>query len=556
MIELLGPQFPNGISRRSMLRIGGLAPFSLGLPELLAAQSTPSGSFGRAKGCLLIYMWGGPSHIDTFDMKPDAPSETRGEFQPISTAVPGIQICEHFPHLARQTDKIAFIRSVTHSDNNHSTSAHWMLTGHKHPLAQENFGARRSDFPHIGSVLSQLAPGPGDLPAFVALPQTIGTTAGFVTPGQDGGFLGGKFDPFRINQQPVADDFRVNDLRPSSGVDSSRFNDRLALRGQFDRMRAGLETADFDAIQGRAIDLVTSSKVRAAFDLPAEGRTERERYGMQPFGQSILLARRLLEAGVRLVTVYWHRDQSGEDNSWDTHADNFNGLRNRLIPQVDRPIANLLEDLASPRLARRHPCGLDIRIWPVPQDQRKGGPRSLGQGQYRLDGRSGCSRWANSWRDRQDRLRTGFRSSGSCGPHRNDLPSARPRPSEPDHRCPGPDVSGFRWAGADSGDWLTSHPPQLRIQLVHGYGHANGLKRDLALLIKLHLPIPGAPENLDLGFVGIGADEDEFLHRSDPLRGEVFFDPVLVLVPGHHFEPELGLLAKQFRLRFRFRFRS
>ncbi|MEQ1842554.1 MAG: DUF1501 domain-containing protein, partial [Verrucomicrobiales bacterium] len=236
MIELLGPRFPRSLSRRSLLRIGGLAPLSLGLSDLLAAGGKPEGSFGRAKGCLLIYMWGGPSHIDTFDMKPEAPVEVRGEFHPIPTAVPGIQICEHFPHLARQTAKMAFIRSVTHSDNNHSTSAHWMLTGHKHPLAQENLGARRSDCPHLGSVLSQLAPGPSGLPSFVALPQTIGTTAGFVTPGQDGGFLGGRFDPVRINQHPVEDDFRVNDLSPSTGVDSPRFNERLALHDQFDRM--------------------------------------------------------------------------------------------------------------------------------------------------------------------------------------------------------------------------------------------------------------------------------------------------------------------------------
>jgi hypothetical protein len=348
MYELLGPfSSRRRLSRRALVRVGGLAPLGLGLPDLMraAGPGERSGGFGRAKGCLLLYLWGGPSHLDTFDLKPDAPSEVRGEFRPMSTAVPGIQVCEHFPHLARQTGKIAFVRSVTHSDNNHSTSAHWMLTGHKHPLAQENFGARRSDFPHLGSVVSRLAPGPGELPAFVALPEVIGTTAGFVTPGQDAGFLGGRHDPFRINQHPVSPDFRVRDLAPGPGIDPSRLEDRLDLRRRFDRMRAGLEEGDFDGIQGRAIDLVTSPAVREAFDLAAEGEAERERYGLQPFGQSVLLARRLLEAGVRLVTVYWHRDKPGVDTTWDTHGDNFRALRDRLIPQVDRPVANLLQDL-------------------------------------------------------------------------------------------------------------------------------------------------------------------------------------------------------------------
>ena len=161
-----------------MLRIGALAPFGLSLGSMLASSSqvsakasqTHTGSkFGKAKRCLMIYMWGGPAHQDLYDLKPDAPSEYRGEFDPIRTNVPGMQITELMPHLARQMDKIGLIRSVTHNDNNHSTSAHWMMTGHRHERSAENFGARQSDFPHIGSVISKLAPVDSHLPTLTRM---------------------------------------------------------------------------------------------------------------------------------------------------------------------------------------------------------------------------------------------------------------------------------------------------------------------------------------------------------------------------------------------------
>ena len=343
------PAFCDGMNRRAMLRIGGLASLGLTVPGLLRAGGQKDGSFGRAKRVLMLFMWGGPSHLDLFDMKPAAPAEVRGPFVPVSTRVPGLQISELMPHLGRHTDKIGFIRSVTHSDNAHSTSAHWMLTGHKHQLAQENFGARRSDYPHIGSVLNHLRPNRDGLPTFVALPEVIGTTAGYVTPGQDGGFLGRGNDPFRIDQHPVAPDFKVANLNPTKGLDAQRLQSRSDLQQKFDDFRGGLidaaESAELSSVNQRAVDLVTNSKVHDAFNLVAEGRRERERYGMKPFAQSTLLARRLLEAGVPLVTVYWHRDQPGVDTTWDTHSDNFNQLKNRLVPQVDQPIAHLLDDL-------------------------------------------------------------------------------------------------------------------------------------------------------------------------------------------------------------------
>jgi len=340
------------LSRRHMLRIGGLAPLGLTLPSLLGASQTAAGSrgstFGRAKRCLMLYMWGGPAHQDTFDLKPHAVSEYRGEFQPIPTNVPGIDICEHFSALSRHADKMHLIRSVTHSDNNHSTSAHWMLTGFKHSRSAENFGASQSDFPHIGSVLSKFAPNP-TLPTFVALPELIATTAGAVTPGQGGGILGKKYDPFRIDQHPDEPDFEVPNLTLPDGIARQRQSTRLSLLEDFDQMRRDLDHAiaqpELTAFQRQAIELISSPAAYKAFDLQAESEEMRSRYGSGTFGQSLLLARRLLESGVKLVTVYWHRDQPGVDTTWDTHSENFKGLKNRLIPQVDQPIAALMEDL-------------------------------------------------------------------------------------------------------------------------------------------------------------------------------------------------------------------
>jgi hypothetical protein len=360
MLEYIGSntRMCDGLSRRAMLRIGALAPLGLSLPGLLVGQAaiargaTASGTsagFGRAKRCLLMFMWGGPAHQDMWDLKPQAPAEIRGEFQPIATNVPGIQFCEHLPKLAQQADKMALVRSVTHSDNNHSTSAHWMLTGHQHRLSAENLGATSSDFPHIGSVISKLLPGDPQLPSFVSLPDRIATTIGAVVPGQNGGRLGNQHDPFEIHDHPDKPDFKVGTLTLPDGVSLDRVAARQHLRDSFNTIQRQLEQSPsvqtMSDYYQRAADLVTSTRAQQAFDLGAESDTERDRYGRQTFGQSLLLARRLLESGVKLVTVYWHREKPGVDTTWDTHGNNFKQLKERLIPQVDGPIAALLEDL-------------------------------------------------------------------------------------------------------------------------------------------------------------------------------------------------------------------
>ncbi len=361
MFDLIGPpqRLCDRLSRRAMLRVGGLASLGVTLPGLLAStraaddtnQSRGRRHFGKAKRCLMLYMWGGPSHIDLYDLKPDAPVEYRGPFNPIRTATPGFRIGELMPQLAKHTDKLGLIRSVTHTDNNHSTGAHWMLTGRKHERSAENFNARQTDFPHIGSVLSKLAPVESKLPTFVSLPEVIATTAGAVTPGQGGGILGRRYDPFSITEHPDKPDFKVPNLTLPNGLSRDRMRTRVDLLKQFDRSRRLLDTdqrvADLGAYQQQAVNLVTSRQTYEAFNLDAEPDTMRDAYGRGTFGQSLLLARRLLESGVKLVTVYWHRDKPGVDTTWDTHKSNFKQLKNRLVPQVDQPLATMFDDLKS-----------------------------------------------------------------------------------------------------------------------------------------------------------------------------------------------------------------
>lgn len=350
-----GVRFCDGLTRREALQVGALGTTGLALPQLLQssarANETAGGTFGRAKRVILLFMWGGPAHQDTWDLKPHGPEASRGEFLPIATNVSGIHISEHFPLIARHADKLAIIRSVGQDDNNHSTGAHASLTGRRHELKAESFGARDTDFPHIGSVLTKLRPNQRGLPTFVALPEIIATTNGAITPGQGGGFLGKKFDPFQISEHPDRPDFKIDALRLPGEVATPRMVERRNLLAQIEQAarmadRSGI-VQSMDAFYQQALDMVLAPESRKAFDLSAEAPAMRARYGWHTFGQSVLLARRLAEAGVKLVTVYWHREKKSVDSTWDTHARNFDELKNRLMPSVDLPIAALLEDLAA-----------------------------------------------------------------------------------------------------------------------------------------------------------------------------------------------------------------
>ena len=348
-------------SRREFLRAGGLGLFGLNLPTFLHARDLSvvrpgSASFGKAKACILLFMWGGPAQQETWDLKPDAPENVRGEFKPIATTVPGMNISEHFPLLARQAKRLAVIRSVHHSDVNHTTATHELLTGRPIPSQSGQFA---NDWPHYGSVLAHLNKG-GErtvLPPFVQMRPTIPDPTGaprFVeqTHGQGAGWLGPALNPFTIDDDPSLATYKVGAFRLPEDVGSGRMEDRKRLLTMVEDQARHLEASDqVRASQSnfvRAYDLLANRKALEAFDLEREDPKIRDRYGRHPHGQAVLQARRLVEAGVPVVTVFWQNDGlTNVSVYWDTHNRNFIDLKTRLMPAADQAFNALLDDLES-----------------------------------------------------------------------------------------------------------------------------------------------------------------------------------------------------------------
>jgi uncharacterized protein (DUF1501 family) len=337
-------------SRRELLKLGSLGLLGLTLPQLLSASPAPASSptFGRAKRCIFLFMWGGPSQLETWDLKPDAPQEVRGEFHPISTKVADLHICEHFPRLAQRTDKLCLVRSMTHGNADHTTSTSFLLTGQP-PVAS---GDVRTQWPNIGSVLAALGRGSGALPPLVQMRPTVpGDVPRFVeqSQGQLAGWLGGAHDPFTIDDDPNHADYHIPNMELSPELSVDRLDDRMQLLAHLDRQiatkSAALEAKDDS--HRKAFELLTSSATgRGAFNLDEEPAKVRERYGRNPHGQSVLQARRLVERGVPLVTIFWPND--GIKNVsvyWDTHSRNFIDHRERLMPVADLAFSALLDDL-------------------------------------------------------------------------------------------------------------------------------------------------------------------------------------------------------------------
>jgi hypothetical protein len=341
------------LTRRAALRVGSLGLATLTLPDLLRqAEARPASSpalpgFGQARACILIFMWGGPSQLDTWDPKPDAPEDIRGEFRAIPTSVPGIAISEHFPQLARQVHRLAIVRSMSHDDPAHLSTAHRVLTGHLAPRPKsDDIGPSPKDWPHLGAIVAKVRPVTGAMPSAVTMPWTVAHPAapGGQAPGQHAGWLGKAYDPFRVEGDPNAPDFEVAGLGPPPGVDELRLAARRSLleglAAPFDLPGGG--PSAWDGYQTRALDAIVSAEARGAFRLEGEDPRTRDRYGRHIHGQCLLMARRLVEAGVRLVTVNWHNDGQ---NFWDTHGNNFRQLKNRLMPPADRGFSALLDDL-------------------------------------------------------------------------------------------------------------------------------------------------------------------------------------------------------------------
>ncbi len=330
--------------RREFLRVGGLSALGLGLPQLLRSRARASESPKRAKSCIVVFLMGGPPQHSTWDPKPDAPAEVRGEFGPTETNVPGIRICSLFPKLAKQADKLAILRGVSTGDNAHSSSGYAMLTGVPHaPLNAEGVNpGPPNDSPSLAAIVRRLRGDRNGLPGSVRLPMHIFNTDSSVWPGQDGGFLGRAADPWLFRCEPASPAFGVPELTLQPDISVERFGGRRALFQKLDRSATSLPFGD------KAFDLLNSPAARAAFDMNKETPKLRDRYGRHQFGQSCLLARRLVEAGVGLVQVNWFRgpDEPAEAPCWDSHAKEANRLKNALCPPADGGVSALLEDLS------------------------------------------------------------------------------------------------------------------------------------------------------------------------------------------------------------------
>jgi hypothetical protein len=338
------------VSRRKLLRIGGIGGLGLNLARLLRAESTGSAEGRPARpiqSCILIFYYGGPSHHDTWDMKPRAPREIRGEFRPVATRVAGISISEHLPHSARVVDRLAIVRGMHHPMTNHNAAAFATLSG-RSPLKGdlELLGNDRNDPPCLGSVLSQQLPERRGLPTFVALPHVMYNVVKL--PGQIAGFLGSAHDPFQVARDPNAPDFRLDELELPGDLSLDRLGHRESLLRVIDLQLQKQESTalaqPLDAYSEKAFRLLRTESVRRAFRLDLEDPKLRDRYGRTKHGQSVLLARRLIEAGVAFVTVYDH-ETNGQLANWDAHENVFKRLKNDLLPPADQAFAALIDDL-------------------------------------------------------------------------------------------------------------------------------------------------------------------------------------------------------------------
>lgn len=359
-------------TRRAAVKAGALGfmgGFGLNHLAALQAGAAPGATPGKAKSVIYIFLSGGLSQLESFDMKPDAPSDYRGEFSPIPTRTPGLHVCEHLPELAKRSESWALCRSLTHGSNDHSNGHHIMMTGRSEmPPGFDRAKPQETDWPSIAALASSLLPGQGALPPAMVLPEKMIHRGGHVIPGQFGGMLGRSRDPFFLEASPYnrasygaypeylfhhADgavdgegmDFRAFSLDLPDSVDFARFQDRLGLRQLLDRQQAHLEHAaeagGVDRYREMAVDLLSDPKTKSAFDVQGADPALQDRYGRNAFGWSLLMARQLVEAGVRLVQV-----NLGNNETWDTHQAAFPNLRDFLLPPMDRSVSALLDDLA------------------------------------------------------------------------------------------------------------------------------------------------------------------------------------------------------------------
>lgn len=338
------------LSRRQMLQVGAASALGLSLPELLRARQASSESQPRADACILIFLNGGPSHLDMWDMKPNGPAETKGEFKPISTSVTGVQLCEHLPRLAKQLHHCTLVRSVHHSVNNaHAAAVYAALTGHDR--GEKGGGTKPTDNPAIGSVLTLVRPPKKIAVPYVSMPYiTQEGKGGPPQPGFFGGWLGRNLDPLFVLRDPNSAGFGMRELSPLADTPMNRLNGRRELLGKLEPRQSNQVLQDMDAFRAKAYDLLTAPAVQTAFQVDQESPTTRESYGRNIYGQCVLLARRMIEAGTRVACISWAPDANA---TWDTHGQNFGKLKNELLPQLDRALSSLLIDLEERGMLQR-----------------------------------------------------------------------------------------------------------------------------------------------------------------------------------------------------------
>ena len=353
----------DGYSRRELLRVGGASIIGLSLPQFFALKARAAAAkidskpkpFGSAKSVIMLFLQGGPSHIDIWDPKPEAPANVRGEFKPIKTKVPGTWLSETMPMLAEQVDKVTLIRSMSYTPAglfNHTAAIYQMMTGWSpdkvSPSGQLEPPSPR-DYPHMACQISRLKPLKEPMLPFVEMPRPL-QESNVIGKGGAAGFLGKAFDPYRLYQDPNKE-IRLDDLTLRPEVNQQRLKDRFELlkgiNGSMPDLEKAVSSYALNEYYEKAYDLVLSGKARDAFDLSKESDKVRDRYGRTTFGQSALLSRRLIEAGARFVQVNWPSVANGdpETTAWDTHASNFGPLKNLHCPKLDRTLSALIEDM-------------------------------------------------------------------------------------------------------------------------------------------------------------------------------------------------------------------
>ncbi len=348
----------NHLNRRDLIRIGGAGLLGMNLPRLLRAEDVQPSAKTRsvcAKSVIFLFQWGGPSHVDMFDMKPNAPDGYRSLYKQISASVPGMFVCEHLPETAKIMHRVAQIRTVHHTMNNHNSAGYTALTGFEPPIDDQRLRESLDLFPGYGSVVDAVAPNTNGMPTFVSYPYQIAD--GSTTPGQRASFLGKQHDPLFFRNDPNDPDFRLSQLSLPSDISLARLGDRRALQQVINEQTRTLDQSaaaqGLDAYYDRALEMLNSKKVREAFDLSKEPHDLRAAYGRTTYGQGCLLARRLVESGVKFVTVYFAQSIGGrsrKDGGWDTHGfDNtrmYEILPEWHFPVTDHTLPVLLNDLS------------------------------------------------------------------------------------------------------------------------------------------------------------------------------------------------------------------